>query len=117
MFSNYFTFYNNTVSGSRCIYLNGGNSHTISKSNIIFNNSHTWGVVFVYEGNFKLNECIFDQNKNTLLYVNSGSLKLINCYLLTGSSSTHGRVTNSLISTNTNYYIYSIYYCSYPHPK
>ena len=122
MFSNYCTFYNNTASTDRCIYLNG-NICTISKSNIILNNSPStnYGVVYLYSGNIILKECIFDQNKDILLYANSGStLQLINCYYLTGSSSIYGSVANSLIITNTNYYLYSIYstyYCSYSNPK
>ena len=52
----------------------------------------------------------FDQNKVILLYINSGTLELINCYYLTSSSH------SSLINSTTNYYLYSIYstyYCSY----
>ena len=74
MFSNYCTFYNNTVSSDRCIYLQG-NSGTISKSNIILNNSPTnYGVVTLWVGNYILKECIFDQNKDNLIFINSGSL-------------------------------------------
>ena len=117
MFTHYCTFYKNTVSSYICIYLHG-NSGTISKSNIIFNNSPVnYGVIYVIgSGNYNLNECIFDKNQNILLYVNTGSLQLINCYYLTGSYSTSGSVINLLISTNTNYYLHSIYftyYCSY----
>ena len=47
MFSNYCTFYNNSVSSYSCIYL-VGKSGTISKSNIILNNSPTnYGLVYV----------------------------------------------------------------------
>ena len=119
MFSNYCTFYNNTVIRYWCIYLRG-DPGTISKTNIILNNSPDTsfgGVVYVHTGNCNLKECIFDQNKNILLYRASGTLQLINCYYLKGSSSRFGSITNSLISTNTKYYIYSTYYCSYSHPK
>ena len=94
-----------------CIYLYG-NSGTISKSNIILNNSPTnYGVVTLWVGNYILKECIFDQNKNNLIFINSGStLELNNCYYLTGS------YHSSLFNTSTNYYLHSIYfsyYCSY----
>ena len=50
---NYCTFYNNTVSSYICIYL-WGNSGNISKSYIIINNSPTnYGVVTLWEGNYK----------------------------------------------------------------
>ena len=55
----------------------------------------------------------FYQNKDILIYISGSSLQLINCYYLTGSS------YSSLINTNTNYYLYSIYftyYCSYSNP-
>ena len=44
MFSNYCTFNNNIVSSHKCIFLYR-NSCTISKSNIILNNSSTDGGV------------------------------------------------------------------------
>ena len=119
MLSSYCTFYNNSAGSTRCIQFYG-NSGTISKSNIILNNSPTnYGVVYVNTGNYILKECIFDQNKNTLLYVvSSCTLQLINCYYLTGSSSTFGSVlfSNPLITADAKYYINSIYftyYCSY----
>ena len=46
MFSNYCTFYNYSVGDYICIYLNSF-TDTISKSNIILNNSHTNGVIYV----------------------------------------------------------------------
>ena len=120
MFSNYCSFYNNTVSSFSCIHF-CSNVGTISKSNIILNNSPSFGVVFVEIGNYILKECIFDKNKNILLYVGSVStMQLNNCYFLTDSSSTYGSITNSLIITNTYYYLYSIYstyYCSYSNLK
>ena len=117
MFSNYCTFYNNTVSSFCCIYLQG-KTGTISKSNIILNNSPNtnYGVVYVEDGNYCLNECIFDKNENIIIFVNSGILQLINCYYLTGSSSFSGLITDTLKFTKTNYQIHSIYftfYCSY----
>ena len=123
MFTNYCTFYNNTVISSCCINLlcQTGN---ISKCNIILNNSPTnYGVVYVTStGNYNFNECIFDRNNNTLFYVASGTLKLITCYI---NHLSHSIVTNTqiapifspnLIITTTYYYSHSIYfsyYCSY----
>ena len=44
---------------------------TVSKSNIILNDSPSnYGVFTVWSGNYILEECIFDQNKDILLYVN-----------------------------------------------
>ena len=78
MFSYYCIFYNNTVKDYWCILLNS-NSDTISKSNIILNNSPTnFGVVTLWGGNYILKECIFDQNNNTLIFINSGTLELNN---------------------------------------
>ena len=74
MFSNYCTFYNNYVRDYWCIYLQG-NSGTISKSNIILNNSPSYGVVYVEsEGNYILKKCTFDQNKDNLIFINSFTL-------------------------------------------
>ena len=116
MFSNYCIFYNNTVGGNVYIYLEG-NTGTSSRSNIIMNNSPSGGVIYVTgSGNYTLIECIFDQNRNILIYVDIGILKLINCYYLTGSSSSHGPINNSLIFSNTKTYthsIYFIYFCSF----
>ena len=117
MFTNYCTFYKNTVSSNTCIRL-FDNSGTISKSNIILNNSPNYGVVYVTSGgHYILNEYIFAQNQDRILDLATGStIQLINCYLLSGSSSSRGKVTNSLTFTQTNYFlhsIYSTYYCSY----
>ena len=93
MFSYYCTFYNITIINYWCIYLNG-NSGTVSKSNI-FNNSPTnYGIVTVSSGNYILNECIFDQNKDNLIFIESGTLLYDDCY----------------ININTNYYLHSIYF-------
>ena len=111
MFINYCTFIKILLYLLLVFFLQG-NSGTISKSNIILNNSSSLGVVYG-QGDYILKECIFDQNKNILIYFNTGTLQLINCYYLTGS------YHNSLIYTNTNYYlhsIYSTYYCSYSQP-
>ena len=114
MLNNFCTFYNNTVRDYWCIYLQF-NTVTISKSNIILNNTN-YGVVFVTNsGNYILNECFFDKNKDILLFVDSGTLELINCYYLTGSFSTSGLVSNTLIHSITHIYqhsTYFTYYCS-----
>ena len=94
-----------------------GRSGTIARSNIILNNSPSYyGVIFVEKSdNYNLIQCIFDQNQNTLLYVSSGTLELNNCYYLTGSSSTVGIVSNTLLSTRINFFTYdsyNTYYCS-----
>ena len=110
MFSDYCTFYNNSAISHNCIWL-VGNTGTISKSNIILNNSpKSYGVVQVsYSGNYILKECIFDQNQNTLLSVNEGSLQIINCYYLTGSSSTYGSISNTLLIKQTNTFLITHY--------
>ena len=111
MFSSFCSFYNNTVKEYICVYLYS-NTGTISKSNIVLNNSPSLGVIYTYLGNYNLIECIFDQNNNILLFGNSGSLQLNNCYYLKGSSSSYGSITNSLISSNINLYSYFFYECN-----
>ena len=115
LISNYCTFFNNTVRDFVCISLYG-NSGNINRCNIINNNSPIRGIICVYEkGFYFLTECIFDNNINVLLYIFSGNLTLNNCYYLSGSSSTHGYISNNLIITKTNFYSfenYNTFYCS-----
>ena len=62
-YSNECTFYNNTISSDRCINLYGSIG-TISKSNIILNNSPSYPVVFVTDsGNYILKKCILIKTK------------------------------------------------------
>ena len=121
MLSNYCTFYNKTVYQNSVISFEF-NTGSITKSNIILNNSPDSGsgILFLSRGDYNLIECIFDQNKDILLYSISGTIQLIDCYYLRGSSLSYGSVTNTLIKTNTNYYdypIYFTYYCSYKNPS
>jgi len=72
----YCTFSNNIVSDYTCIefYTKSG---TISYANIVHNNSPSRGVVEVANtGSYKMYNCIFDNNQNTLFYVGSGSLEV-----------------------------------------
>ena len=109
MLSNYCTFYNNTAHDSICIsfYRYTG---TISKSNIILNNSPSNGVVYVGAGVYNLSECVFVQNQNILLYVFSGMLRLNNCFInhLSNSITTNTKTAPifypTLITSITNSY-------------
>ena len=122
MDSIYCTFYNNSVSDSRCINL-VGNTGNINKSNIIINNSPSlyYGVVYVYSGSYSLYECIFDKNQNILLYVRTGSLTINNCYInhynsnITTNLGTNPIFSPFLIESITKYYThnnYKTFYCS-----
>ena len=110
MSSNFCTFYNNTVKDYWCILLDD-RSCTLSKYNIIHNNSPSYGVISTWDsGNYILTEFIFDQNQNILFYSLSGTtLTLNNCYYLGGSFAKYGSVTNILINTISNYYQHSNY--------
>ena len=114
MYSNFGTFYNNTSSSDICIRLWSYTGY-IQKSNFINNHIPLYGVVHVTDsGVLSLNESIFHNNFNILLYVYSGSLKLFNCfsdkiYL------TQGAISNTLIISYTNQFIhngYITFYCS-----
>ena len=102
-----------------CIYFSSWLG-ILPRSNIILNKSPNGGLISVFgNGKYNLTESIFDKNHGLLLNAYLGSLLLINCYYLTGSSSTFASVSGSLINTNTNYYEHSIYftfYCSYENP-
>ena len=101
MNSNFCTFYNNSVNGYYICIAFDGNTGNLSNSNIIQNNSPTYGVIYLTNsGNYFLNHCIFRNNLNILLFVNSGKLTLNNClsdqnYLI------NGNIISNLIITNT----------------
>ena len=108
MYTIYSNFFNNTVSEYTCIqfYINSG---TVAKTNIIMNNSPiNYGVVFLREGFYSLNECIFQNNFNMLIFVDSGSLLIENSnsnqeYLIFGT------VINTLNIYLTNTFLNSYY--------
>ena len=109
MFSKFITFYNNSVTEYIGIYLNRY-SGTLFKSNIIKNNSPiSHGVVYVSDsGNYILDECIFQNNFNILLYVFQGSLTLNNCFS-DKIYITYGTITNNLIISSKNSYLFTHY--------
>jgi len=75
------TLSNNRASDGICIAFST-NSGTMSSANIIQNNSPTiYGVVRGYEGTPKMIYCIFQDNQNTLFYVEVGSLEVYHSYI------------------------------------
>ena len=122
MFSHSCTFYNNTVSSEICIYLLGSISN-IFRSNFILNNSPSNGVLFFTNSCiYYIFECIFNENKNILFYVDLGNVELINCFInhqsssITTDTKTQPIFIPTLIITKAIVYehsIYSTFYCSY----
>lgn len=95
--SAYNSFCNNSVSEYICIFLSMIPG-TIGYSNIINDLSPSYGVVYINGGNPCFDHCIFDMNKNTLFYVNSGSLSISNSFIYhSGTFSTF-----SPVQTNNN---------------
>jgi len=75
----YCTYANNQVSGHICIYIirNTGN---MSFTNIVHNNSPGYGVIYTYDGLFKLLYSIIDMNQNTLFH-NDGPMEVSHCFI------------------------------------
>ena len=108
------SFYNNSSSQGKIINLELKTGN-ISLINIIKNDSFGgFGVIFLESGIYYLNECIFFNNIGTLLYVNSGSLILINCILnhTLNKISTNTKtapIINTLITNETSSYLLTHY--------
>lgn len=94
------TFSNNKVSNSMCIYLYF-NSGTVQFSNIIQNESPSYGIFFVNGGSPKMSNCIFQNNQNTLFYVNSGSLEVL--HSLIGHSGKFSSKVSIITLTNNSF--------------
>jgi len=94
------TFSNNKVSGYICISLSS-NPGTMSSANIIHNDSPSHGVIYV-EGSKtpKMTYCIFQNNQNTLFYVNSGSVEVSHSFIDHSSSFLFS--DNIIVSTSNN---------------
>ena len=109
------TFYNNTANSDRGFHLKG-TSGTIYKTNIINNYIPLKGIIYVENnGIYNLVECIFINNYITLFHIESGSLNLLNCYYLSGTSSSIGTINNNLVVTITIEFThdsYNTFYCS-----
>jgi len=79
--SSHCTFSNNQVSDTSCISF-FYNSGTMFFANIVYNNSPNGGVITVNgAGSTKLMYCIFQNNQNTLFYVDSGSLEVSHSFI------------------------------------
>ena len=97
-------FFNNTCSTYRNIFL-FGNVGNIYKCNILQNNCPSeQGVVTLWYGVYTFYDCIFRNNYQTLFYVNSGILKLDNCYILHDLNSISTNIGLSPIFSSELYY-------------
>lgn len=77
----YCHFSNNQVSSIVCVYFYG-KSGTMHHSNVIHNNSPSWGVVSVNNlGSYSMEYCILCNNKNVLFCVRTTSLQIMDCYI------------------------------------
>ena len=85
------------------------NSRILQNSNIINNNSPSYGIITIYDSTILLNNCNFLNNYNNLFYIYSnGYLTVSNCYLLHLNSISNGNMIlintqNELILLNLNY--------------
>ena len=116
---NYCTFYNNTVSATRCLYFTAGQG-ILSSLNFIGNNSPNPGIICVTSsGSYSMNGCIFDKNKDVLLWIATGSLTFNDCYInhfesniTSGTPATYNPTLLISISNYINHDIYNTHYCS-----
>ena len=120
MNNDYSTFYNNTSSSHVCIHPYG-KSGQILKSNIINNISPIYGVIGGWNsGIYTFLDCNFFGNLNILIYINSGSISLINCsinhdiYKITTLSGLNPYIfpLNTTISKFHSHDSYKTFFCS-----
>lgn len=101
--SSYNTFSNNNVSQNICLwFFSDSGTIVLSFSNIIHNNSPNGNAVVYLSGvgTRMMNYCIFQDNQDTLFYVNAGSLEVSNSFI-DHSSSFSTRTSVSTSSNNT----------------
>jgi len=101
----YCTFCDNHVTQYICIYYYP-NSGSMYYSNIIQNNSPSYGVIRINGGAPKFLYCIFDMNKDALFCVQTGSLTIAHCFIfhegkLTTSNAVSMGQNNSLVKFQT----------------
>jgi len=97
--SSHCTYSNNNVAQYSCIHIYNSPG-TLSFANIVYNNSPTYGIVYV-EGteSRKMLYCIFHNNQNRLFCVIAGTLEVSHSFIDHSSSSFS---TSKTISTSTN---------------
>ena len=121
--SSFCTFSHNNVSNGICLEYDSNNGVMLF-ANIVHNNSPLGeGVIRVYgNGSFIKKYCIFNNNKNTLFYIDSGFLEVLHSYIdhsgqfsyLT-SVSTANNNSFSFRETYLNLFFYS-HYCNSEYP-
>ena len=79
--SYYCTFYNNSEIQYTIIHFQSGTGGNLSNWNIINNYGKDRGIIYIWSVHYKLIECIFINNKIVLLYIDSGTLTLLNCII------------------------------------
>lgn len=102
-YCSYCTFSSCLARHSICVYFLGGSGlRNMNNANIVNNSSPQGnGVVYVTTyGEFSMEECVFSNNSNTLLFVLTGSLAVSGSYINHYSS-----ITNGTISLNNIHYI------------
>ena len=105
--SNFCTFIDNFNSIYISVFLYGGNNNLLLNSQMIRNNSPTYGDFTIWNnGIYKMDECLFFNNSNILFYVQSGSLNLNFCKIIHNSITTNGNIIfsniNNIISNTLN---------------
>ena len=117
--SSFYTHYPSFFSGKFCNFINnslykwesvsfGGNKGNFSHSNVIQNNSPTYGVVLVwYSGSYIINDSIFIRNTDKLFEIGPGSILIVfNCWIqhpenFIGSPSIYQSLNNYFNFTST----------------
>jgi len=95
----YCTVSNNNAYNGICINTNA-NTGIMKYANIVHNNSPLKYGVFYNSGSFALQNCIINQNRNTLFYMNSGSITVTNSFVShLGVTMTQNNNTNTIIPT------------------
>ena len=115
------TFSNNKVSERICLeFISASGTISMSYTNIINNNSPSYGVVTVSgAGSRKMMYCIFKDNQNCLFYVSGGSIEVSHSFIdhALSSFSTSTSVTTDTNNTLTNQMTYQLqffnsHYCN-----
>ena len=109
--SSHCTYSNNKVSHWICIlFWSSSGTILMSYSNIVHNNSPSWGGVVTVDGAFpKLMYCIFQNNQNTLFCVVQGSLEVSHSFIShSGSFSVYTAVSTSKNNSFTNRITYQL---------
>jgi len=92
----YCTIANNQATSSICIEMNGVFGAKLKMNNILENSSpSSYGVFLVYGSSTpRIENCIFYNNKDTLFYLQSGSLTTVECFISHAFTLSFGSIAN-----------------------